>query len=119
MSGKFVGPMPLNEFLHEFLPPADGFSFSQAAKKKFDIVNKCKSEVEMYNPLVCRYLDFRSSSYLNHFIARLTLCKSFVLPSNSSTLTLVRTKTQAHAIISPTFLRTHRPVVTSETRTFP
>jgi hypothetical protein len=37
MSGKFVGPMPLNNFLHEFLPPADGFTFSDAAKEKFNV----------------------------------------------------------------------------------
>ena len=52
MSGKFVGPMPIDEFLDEFLPTATSFSLSGEEKAKFHTVSKCNGELSMYEPLV-------------------------------------------------------------------
>jgi hypothetical protein len=52
MSGKFVGPMPIDEFLDEFLPNARTFGLSEKDKAKFNSVNECKGELSMYEPLV-------------------------------------------------------------------
>jgi hypothetical protein len=54
MYGKFVGPMPVTEFLDAFLPYPDvnKMSWTAATKAKFSEVARAKTEVDMYIPLV-------------------------------------------------------------------
>jgi hypothetical protein len=52
MTEKFVGPMPIDEFLDEFLPTATSFNLSEEDEAKFESVSNCKGELFMYKPLV-------------------------------------------------------------------
>jgi len=47
MAPNFVGPIPIDEFLNEFLPNAWTFGLSEEDKVKFQSVNKCKGELSM------------------------------------------------------------------------
>jgi hypothetical protein len=52
MVGKFIGPMPVVEFLEAFLPRQGTTTLSDRQTKLLEAVANEKVEVQMYDPLV-------------------------------------------------------------------
>lgn len=52
MKGLWVGPMPVREFLDDFLPPAPT-PLPKVSPQLFNAILKTKIEKEMYKPFVC------------------------------------------------------------------
>ena len=56
LKGHFVGPMPVNKFMREYIPPPAGQKMKTANIDFSEVMNASK-EVEMYAPFVSRLLS--------------------------------------------------------------
>jgi len=89
MEGKFIGPMPVVDFLDTFLPLRSTSSLRWTKKRmsKFEEVGKQTSEKQMYKPIVRNlYLNLL---VLMPLIGRSTRCNLFVRISNLSIRTII------------------------------
>ena len=59
MAGKFIGPMPVNEFLNMFLPTRrkKANRYTRRIQSRFAGVPTNSGERAMYQPLVCLFHD--------------------------------------------------------------